>query len=302
MSVLIRCCCAVDCTGCSGSHDFATIDLIMDELTWVSRSLDSTCSDTNSAGTAFTIRTRFVDITGVGSCTLYRRPDGAAQEFISFPLDTDTECAWLWSDPRIAEYVWHHENPGFCAVAIDNSVVYTPLNASDPSNPWNRVTLPNDDTRCDTSACPGGGLPATHRFWQCSNSTFGWWISLEIVDGPDTGTEWAFSSGGTRKWWLLRIWCIIERSGTYEPSGLGYELAAPGSSLGEPCAPYAYYDTGDGTMTNGGAILIYAKPVDCETDFDCPGTITIPLNTLFSDRADYLDITYPSSVEINLCG
>lgn len=304
----------IPCTGITGDFDFSKISVDMGTFSW-SRSASSTCTGSYaynaSTGSLHEIRMRSRDIANVGGVKdLWRAPAGGTRSRLNNPSDLGpydgTECLWVWNDSKAVEIVWHDWG-GFTDALLDEIAEYTPENVVDPDDPWNQVLPAITDSRCGTTFPDGNGTFGPNGRHQCTTTVYGSGIDLEIRTGPDTGSEWD-ATGGTRKWWVLKLNVSIYLAGFHGQyigafSRLPLHAWFTGVGGVASAAPWSFADgdppcNTDRLLINGG-VLIYAKPVVCDNDFN-GDPIVLPKNVVLSERADDMGITYPTSVELTL--
>lgn len=231
-------------------------------------------------------------------------------------LNPSGACQWLWSDVRTVATVMKDGLFNFDPQLEET--VYEPLNATDPTNPWNRVILPVTDARCGTS------------FWQCVNSNVtGYGVSALLAPAKITVTNPAlgyFDFDDAGEWhWLLTISNAIARSAINYYVGvvaeqLSYHVASAMVSRVTPngytmksafdmrntasgvssIPPYRYGLSG--FFPRGGGVLHYIRPLDCDTDFEGdPLTLTYAARALtFENRVVFFDVSHPANVQVTV--
>ena len=213
----------------------------------------------------------------------------------------DGQCWWLWNDVRAVSTVCN--NAVALAAPLFEEVVYEPLNATDSTNPWDRVVLPNTDARCQVGGpyCEAG-LDAT--------------TTVEVVVVEASGI---FNL-------VCRIYNKIARSATTSAfdDGSGGGPISGFSAWGKPTPvnytnrtaiagtpptlttgatsvpPYRYRSSDSNYFPIGGLLVQYESPaIDCVADF-AGSPITLTNVNLYPDRVTYWDATIPTTIEITL--
>lgn len=107
------------------------------------------------------------------SLDLWRQPEGAISNGYGAAnfFGQTNRCQWLWNSIKIYEAVTHRFAQllvPFTVVHSEAEVVhsYTPENATDPANPWNRVITSPTDSRCGTKVIAADTSSGAVR-WGC---------------------------------------------------------------------------------------------------------------------------------------
>ena len=277
-----------DCFGCPGilsSADFSWIDVELDALSWGLAEGATSCSETYTIMPGVTstneYRTRSLDVARFGGVhSLERRPAGLLTGGIQ---GAAFACEWRWEILRAVPSVWHNLSGAGTAAALDELTEYDVVNSTNPASQWNKSFAAITDSRCatciDGSPC---GTGPTDR-WQCQNNSYKIEINLAVKPGPLTGTEWSVvPSGSGRPWWVGLLHCTLMRSGIQNVVGgaftngtvhianwLGGHDTTDTSTGPTTCPPFRYdfMNPSDDFMRLGGTFAIFAKPVDCASDF-----------------------------------
>jgi hypothetical protein len=274
------------------------IELVAADFAWTFPELDVSSNQWQagfpwfSATTTYTTRTRPISNIN-GTKELRVKPDGS--------------CAWLWNDVRAVSTTFK-DGLSVTDRYIDE-VIYEPLNAIDATNPWDRVILPNTDTRCGYSrvTCLTGIDAATYvNFIPINIATpntiglsAGWHWRLEvrvkiartaIAGNAVLGYVPGLAGGdGSKIWYVTPVNYNIRTAYPDNP------FDATSSATSVP--PYKYEKVT--RFPPGGLLAVYYAPIDCVDDFDgIPFTLT--RNLLSGDWAADFDATVPDTVQITI--
>jgi len=324
------CCCGdpvLSCFRCNKRVrvDWSKIDVTHSGFTGFAYASEDTvsCSGTITTGSGdytYDATQVFMDPGDIPTnCELWQGPAstitngfGSSQSGTTLP---QYPCEWLWNDVRAYPCVVHR-------VAVENfpyyqehseydiGTLFTPVNATDSANPWNRVFPTITDSRCGTKVIPTQGLGALR--WECGYIQA--WIALSVRVYNATGTGFGTSDQAL---WLVYAWVVATAYGKtnrdwnglendsadsvrplFNPTTSGGAMVLP-PAIPTSCYPYS------GTFNNdGGAFVSYRKLVDCSADFG-GDPIVIPRVTtgtyaMPASRATEWGITCPDEIEINL--
>ena len=151
-------------------------------------------------------------------------------------------CQWLWNDPTIYQFVYHHGWYDLCdgqPPSVPQNLrayypptmdvtSYAPVNSSDASSPWNRVLIPNTDPRIGTclSVPPCCQSTSQNYRWLSRDAVVGSKIVLYVARGKPPGTvnshvscrpdrPLIFSASNTSDsilFWVLKVYQEVQRS------------------------------------------------------------------------------------------
>jgi hypothetical protein len=209
----------------------------------------------------------------------------------------------LWNDVQAVATVYKDGTSRFL-----DETLYEPLNATDATNPWDRVILPNTDYRCGyvTPKCIAG--------IDCSTT---------VTFGPVQVFEPNAISLTAGWYWYLKVYSKIARSAiagaTYAYNGslpigtfayltqvtpVNYEMRSPWAysppditSTDSSVPPYRY--EGSVLFPKGGLMEEYIAEIDCVNDF-LGYPITLTKNAYSSAQSSWFDATTPATVEVTL--
>ena len=275
------------------------IELVASGFSWTFPELDVSSNQWQagvpwfSSTTTYTTRTR--NIANInGTKQLRVKPDGS--------------CSWLWNDVRAVSTTFK-DGLGTTDRFIDE-VIYEPLNATDATNPWERVILPNTDPRCGYYS----------RVTCLTGIDAGTFVSLIPINIPTPNTM-GLSAG----WhWRLQVRFKIARTAIASNGLPGYVAGLAGgdgskiwyvtpvnyemrtaypdqpfdeTSSATSVPPYKYENVR--RFPIGGLLAVYYAPIDCVDDFDgVPFTLT--RNLLSGDLAASFDASVPDTVQVTI--
>jgi len=228
----------------------------------------------------------------------------------------DGSCQWLWSDIRAISTVIRDGFGNFDPHLEET--VYEPLNATDSSNPWDRVFTTPTDSRCGSS------------FWQClSGNGSGYGVTAQLIPVRLTITNPSlgyFTVGEPGPWhWLLTISATIGRSAInyylgvvpeqpyYTVNSALVARVTPINYVMQSAYDFSVLDSGasslppyryglDGFFPNCGGMLHYVKEIDCSNDFSGePFNLAyMAREATYPNRVAAFDVTYPESVQVTI--
>lgn len=213
-------------------------------------------------------------------------------------------CQWLWNDVTAIPAVYHTvASKNFPAVQVNSEfelgTLYEPVNATDSSDPWNRVLTAISDSRCGTYVLSGSSVVWTCRTEPIFTAVRVWIETIGTVDPikywrADVFVTFVNTALTNRDWWDISQADAADTAGFYG--------ALPAASI----IPYSCIDfkpAGGGvfSMPAGGGFAIYRKEIDCANDFLGDPIELTHEPTAYSPRRDtFLGITCPSIMTINL--
>ena len=276
------CCCGTfdECSGCRvpNRFDLSNIGVDFDDVfAW--DPVNATCSLTG-----YEIIQYASDASNIASGIQLRKRTSTSQTGYGYSVGTSL-CQWLWNDVIAVQSLYHWRTTGGTpSTYYEGQTIelaqYTPLNATDSTSPWNRVTTLITDTTCGT--CVWSGCTNLEDKWRCITGLYSNYSRLELVE----------VSAGVY-WWLLTVQSYSERSvsGAFtlngaHPIGSGYSGAKGGT-----CGNYS------GTGALPVAQRRYNKVVDCSSDFDGE---PIVLSFLDSPSGSVGYTSYPTTASLIL--
>jgi len=262
-----------------------------------------------------------------GTKTLRRRPNASAFGYGAWVGDRD--CQWLWNDVLAVQSKWFDPTENYtCAggvIALDGTIEdrtpYEPVNAIDPSSPWDRVLVPNPDYACNTCYCAGcGGTPNSNprQYYRCGNFPYFSAGVLSIVESTAPAASapilGAPSTGGGYWYWVFDFKAFSQISWSYNRSVSSGLSAAHNAMSSAGIPPYDITNNQPrfgGRVVGGRAldanqeqqiIIRYVKQINCATDFEgSPITLTFDRIVPVGNPGEtFVMSTYPSSVTITL--
>lgn len=282
-----------DCFGCSPYHEIPeNVTLDSSGFSWLVPTLSVTYETVSFfSGTQYSTtehRFRSRDIASINGTKLMRRkPSG--------------ECWWLWNDVRAVSTVWKDASPP-AAPLFDEVSIYEPLNATDSTNPWDRVILPNADVRCvfNGPRCEAGIDASTTLSLVVATNVYGDHIlrlTVHVKVARSATTNGLTVGASTAPSGNFTLW------GKPTPVNYGIRTAVgntpPDYSTGASASPPYRYD-GFSFFPTGGQIAEYrSDPIDCIYGF-LGDPITLTNTAASSAMAAIWDATVPDTVEVTL--
>lgn len=263
------------------------------------------------------------DVTAIGGTSvLWRRPN--LSSFGYGYAQASRQCEWLWNDVRAVQSKWFDPVDNYTCrggiVALDAIIQdrppYIPVNAIDPSSPWDRVLVANPDYDCNTCYCAGcGGTPDNNprQYYRCGNFIYFTAGVLYIREGgPPAATPPTITGGVGGGYWYWVFDFIA-----YSAISWSFNRANPPSHNAMSAAGRRPQDITNDHPNFGGyvvggraldayqelSILIrYVKQINCSTDFE-GASVTLPFDSIVPAGnlgEDFVMTTYPASVSIAL--
>ena len=266
------------------------------------------------------------DVTAIGgSKVLRRRPNLSS---FGYGYVGGIDCQWLWNDVRAVQSKWFDPTNNYTCtggiIALDATITdqspYIPVNAIDPSSPWDQVLVPNPDYACNTCYCAGcGGTPDSNprQYYRCGNFVYFSSGVLYIQEGiapAATPPIFTGSVGGGYWYWVFDFIAYSAISWSFN-RGTGFPSYQPPAHNAMSDAGTAPMDITTDNPNFGGRVvggraldanqelnirIRYVKQINCDTDFE-GAAVTLTFDKIvYPDLNTFVMTTYPPSISIAL--